>query len=101
MLYAHNIVYRVCQCGPKPKINVHVAKNKSTLCRITTLSRKKNDKIEMVATKMSICTYTHLLMKPDIVDISVVVYINFQKQLYAQRSLYGLFIRSIYREFCL
>ena len=51
MLYAHNIVYRVCQCGPKPKINVHVAKNKSTLCRITTLSRKKNDKIEMVATK--------------------------------------------------
>ena len=51
MLYAHNIVYRVCQCGPKPKINVRTAKNKSALCRITTLSRKKNDKIEMVATK--------------------------------------------------
>ena len=73
-----------------------IASNKHAFHEITTLSRKKNDKIEMVATKMSICTYTHLLMKPDIVDISVVVHINFQKQLYTQRNLYGLFIHLIY-----
>ena len=53
-----------------------IASNKHAFHEITTLSRKKNDKIEMVATKnVNMYIYTHFLMKPDIVDILDLLYI--------------------------
>ena len=72
-------------------VNTHQQKKYFSLERMKMLYElkplcrgRKTTKQRWLLQKMSICTYTHFLMKPDIVDISVLVSINFRKQLHAQ-----------------